>query len=197
MIIGHIGVAFGAKWRWRRVPLAALLVATFAPDILREVFAAAGFPWRQSNFYSHALPWSAILAVVAGALAWKALQDGTAGLVVFGVVLSHVALDMISGNKPLWSNGPTGLDFEHVEQVELIIESGLMLVGWYLLRRAEQSRWAEHWTLPTFLIAFQMVYLLGSISQRPYATRCLASPLGACTDASLLTKRWNTTAPFW
>lgn len=197
MIIGHIGIAFGAQRRWQRIPLAALLVATFAPDILRVVFAAAGFPWRQTNFYSHALPWSAILGVIAGGLAWKWLQNGTAALVVFGVVMSHVALDMISGNKPLWSNGPMGLDLEHVEQAELIVESGLMLAGWYLLHRSERTRWTAHWTVPAFLIAFQMVYLLGSISQRPYATRCFAAPIGACTDASLITKRWNTTGAFW
>jgi hypothetical protein len=196
MIIGHVGVAFGAKWRWQRLPLGALLVATFAPDILREVFAAAGLPWRLTNFYSHALPWSALLAMAAGALAWKLLHGRTAGFVVFGVVLSHIALDMISGSKPLWSNGPAGLDLGDVEQVELIIEAGLCLVGWYLVRRASTSRFVTHWALPVLLIVFQAVVLLGSISRRPYATRCLASPFGACTDASWLTQRWNTT-PFW
>ena len=195
MIIGHIGVAFAARWRWR-IPLGALLVATFAPDLLREVFAAAGFPWRETNLYSHALPWSAILAAAAGAVAWKALEDRTAGTVIFATVLSHIALDMISGNKPLWRNGPTGRGLERVEQVELILEAGLMLAGWYLLRRTRQPRWAVHWSLPLFLIAFQTADLLGSISRRPYNTRCLASPLGRCTGGSVIARRWNTT-PFW
>jgi hypothetical protein len=196
MIIGHVGVAFAAKWRWRRIPLGALLVATFAPDILRQVFAALTFPWQQTNFYSHALPWSALLAVAAGVLAWMALTDRTAGMVIGAVVLSHIALDMVSGNKPLWSNGPVGLDLDDVEQAELVIESALMLIGWFLLRRAGPPRWTRHWALPLFLIALETVNLVGSISRRPYETRCLASPIGTCSNASFLTKRWNT-RPLW
>src|ERR1700737_3102082 len=101
MIIGHIGVALAAKWRWPRTPLGALLVASLAPDILRAILAAAGLRWQQTNFYSHALPWILILAVVAGGLAWKALHDRTAGLVVGAVVVSHIVLDLISSDKPL------------------------------------------------------------------------------------------------
>jgi hypothetical protein len=196
MIIGHVGVAFAAKWRWRRIPLVALLVATFAPDILRELLAAFHLPLKQANLYSHALPWSVILAVAAAGLTWAAMRDRTASLVVFGVVMSHVALDMISGNKPLWNNGPEGIDVGHGEQVELIVEALLLLAGWYLLRRVDVPRWLKHWSVPVLLITFQMVSLVGSMSQRPYATRCLASPLSACTDDSWLTRRWETT-PFW
>ena len=196
MIIGHVGVAFAAKWRWRRIPLGALLVATFAPDILRALLAAFLMPLDRANLYSHGLPWSALLAVGAGALAWAALRERTAFFVVFGVVLSHVALDMISGNKPLWSNGPNGIGVGHVEQVEFIVEAALLLVGWRLMRRIEMPSWTKQRWLPAVLIAMQGLLLLGSISQRPYATRCLASPLGACTDDTWITKRWLTT-PFW
>jgi hypothetical protein len=196
MIIGHVGVAFAAKWRWRRIPLGALLVATFAPDILRSLLSAFLLPNKQTNLYSHGLPWSALLAIAAGALAWAALRDRTAFVVVFGVVLSHVALDMISGNKPLWSNGPEGIDLGHVEQVEFIVEAALLMIGWRLMRRIDVPVWMKQLWLPTILIAIQAVVLLGSISQRPYATRCLASPLAACTDDTWITTRWETT-PFW
>ena len=196
MIIGHVGVAFAAKWRWPRISLAALLLATFAPDILRELLAAFLMPLAQANLYSHGLPWSALLAIGAGALAWAVLKDRTAGFVVFWMVLSHVALDMISGNKPLWNNGPEGIDLGHVEQVELVVESFLLLMGWYLLRRVAVPRWLKQWSVPVLLIALQVVSLAGSISQRPYASRCLASPLAACSEDSWITKRWETT-PFW
>jgi len=196
MIIGHVGVAFAAKWRWPRIPLPALLLATFAPDILREVLAAFLLPLAQTNLYSHGLPWSALLAFASGALAWAALRDRTASIVVFGIVLSHVALDMISGNKPLWYGGPRGIDLGHVEQVEFIVEATLLFLGWRLMRRVEMPRWTRQPWLPAILIAIQGVMLLGSISQRPYATRCLASPLGSCTDDNWITKRWETT-PFW
>jgi uncharacterized membrane protein YfcA len=196
MIIGHIGVAFAAKRRWPRISLGALLAASFAPDLLRAPFVALGYAWQQTNFYTHALPWCLAIAVGAGALAWTTLHDRTAGLVVFALVLSHIALDMISGNKALWSGGPTGIDLGTFEQLELVVESGLVLAGWYLLRRLKQPRWVTHWSLPVALIVLQTVSLLASVSRRPYATRCLAYPIGACTDASWLTQRWDTT-PFW
>ncbi|MEO5816864.1 MAG: hypothetical protein ABIT20_16450 [Gemmatimonadaceae bacterium] len=196
MIIGHIGVAFAATSRWRRVPLFALLVATFAPDIQRELLAALGLSLQQTNLYSHALPWSAALALGAGALTWAALRDRTSVLVVMAVVLSHVALDMISGSKPLWSNGPEGVNLGRVEQVELLVETTLLLVGWRLWRRDTKRGWMTHRWVPTLLVAIQAVVLIGSISQRPYATRCLASPLGTCTGDTWITTRWETT-PFW
>ncbi|MDB4889735.1 MAG: hypothetical protein JWL61_1590 [Gemmatimonadetes bacterium] len=196
MIIGHVGVAFAAKSRWPRIPLNALLVATFAPDILRELLGALSLsPW-EATLYSHALPWSALLAAFAGALAWVALRDRTAFIVVFGIVLSHVLLDLISGNKPLWYGGPRGIHLGMVEPVELIIETLIMLAGWYRLRRNAAPSWLKHWAVPALLVVVQMASVVGSISQRPYATRCLVSPMGTCSGSSLLTKSWET-KPFW
>ncbi|MEO8334562.1 MAG: hypothetical protein ABI664_06305 [bacterium] len=196
MIIGHVGVAFAAKSRWPRIPLSALLVATFATDILRVPLELLHLTLEQATLYSHALPWSAILAVIAGALAWAVQRDRTTFVVVFGVVLSHVALDLISGNKFLWNGGPRGIQLGLVEPLELLVEASIMLAGWMLLRRATHSKWLKHWSMPVVLIAVQIASVMGSISQRPYATRCLVAPLRSCTDDSWLTKRWETT-PFW
>ncbi|MEP6730412.1 MAG: hypothetical protein ABJE10_07235 [bacterium] len=196
MIIGHVGVAFAAKWRWPRLPLGALLAATFAPDLLRACLALTGMPWQRSNPYSHGFPWSAILAVGAGILAWRILRDRTAGVVVFGLVVAHIALDMVSGNKQLWANGPAGIDLGSFEQLELVIEAALLLTGWTLMRRLTRPRWATHWSVPTLLLAVQTITLAGSISQRPYDIRCLSYPISPCTNRSVITKRWVTT-PFW
>src|SRR4051812_24912037 len=141
MIIGHVGVAFATKWRWPRVSLTALLFATFGPDILRELLAVFFVPFALTNLYLHALPWSALLALAAGMLAWAWSRDRTTAFVVFGVVLSHVALDMISGKKPLWNYGPRGIDLGLIVQVELLVESLLLLGGWYLVRRVNVVRW--------------------------------------------------------
>ena len=194
MIIGHIGVAYAAKARWPRVPLGALLVATLAPDILREVFASAGLNWRQTNLYSHGFPWFLLLAVAAGLLGWKALEDRTrtGGYLIAGVILTHVALDLLSGNKDMGPGGPVGLYVESIQQLELVIEGGLVLAGWRLMRRSVAPRWSTHWTMPAALILVQTTYLAGSMSLRPYRTRCLASPVAECTDSSWLTTRWNT-----
>jgi hypothetical protein len=196
MIIGHVGVAFAAKARWPRMPLPVLLVATFATDILREVLGALSLsPW-QATIYSHALPWSALLAVGTGALVWVVSRDRTTFYVVFGVVLSHVALDLISGNKPLWSGGPRGIHLGMIEPLELFIETLIMWGGWYRMRRSPTPSWLKHWAVPALLFVGQVLSVAGSISQRPYATRCLVSPFGTCSGSSWLTKQWET-APFW
>ena len=196
MIIGHIGVALAAKWRWPRIPLVAILAATFAPDILRLALAATGLNFQATNLYSHALPWCVLLAVATATLAWSTLHDRTAALVLGVIVLSHVALDAVSGHKPLWRNGPVGLDTGSFAQLELVVEAALVIAGWMLLRRVRAPRWATRRAVPLLLIVVQMISALGSISQRPYNSRCLAYPMGACTDDSPLTRRWETT-PFW
>lgn len=198
MIIGHVGAAFAAKAQWPRVPLGALLVATFAPDILREVFASAGLDWQHTNLYSHGLPWCIVLAVGAGMLGWKVLADRTrtAGFVIAGLVLVHIALDLISGNKDMGPGGPVGLHVELFQQLELVIEGGLLLAGWWLMRRTVAPRWATHGAVPALLILLETTYLAGSMSLRPYRTRCLASPVAECTERSWLTMKWNS-RPFW
>ncbi|MEO8624344.1 MAG: hypothetical protein ABI625_24905 [bacterium] len=199
MIIGHIGVAYAAKAQWQRIPLGALLISSFAPDILREAFASAGFPWPRTNLYSHGLPWCLLLAAAAGLLAWKALADRSrvAGVVVAGLVLSHIALDLISGSKDMGPGGPMGLYVESIQQLELAIEGALLLGGWWMMRRAVAPRWATHWGMPVALILLEVTYLAGTMSLRPYRTRCLASPMAECTDQSLLTRKWDTHPFFW
>ncbi|MEP7002415.1 MAG: hypothetical protein ABI969_18135 [bacterium] len=190
MIIGHIGVAYAAKARWQRIPLGALLIASFAPDILREAFASAGFSWPR---------WCLLLTAAAGLLAWKALADRSrsAGLIVAGLVLSHLALDLISGSKDMGPGGPMGLFVESFQQLELAIEGTLLLGGWWMMRRAVAPRWATHWAMPAALMLLEVTYLAGTMSLRPYRTRCLASPMAECTDQNLLTKKWDTHPFFW
>src|SRR3954470_5381075 len=35
MIVGHLGLAYAARARWRQIPFAWLIVATMAPDLAR------------------------------------------------------------------------------------------------------------------------------------------------------------------
>lgn len=196
MIIGHLGVAFAAKWRWRRIPLGTLLAATFAPDILRLALAGTGLRFQDTNLYTHAIPWCVLVAIIAGTLAWRAMHDRSAGLVVGAIVMSHIALDAFSGHKPLWRNGPVGMDAGSFEQLELVIEAALLMTGWLLLQRVRSPRWATHRAVPLLLIGIQIANALGSISQRPYDIRCLAYPMYACSGNSPLTHRWEVT-PFW
>jgi hypothetical protein len=180
MIIGHLGVAFAAKRRWQRAPLGWLLGATLAPDILRLILAGAGYLWWPSNTYSHALPWSAITAVALGSMAWIVLRDGTVAILVAALVASHIALDMVSGWKPLWIGGPSGLNLQSVEQFEFALEALLAWAGWRLLRGAKRPGWLATRTALLLMLAIQVAYLTRTYSARPKATRCLTYPIAPC-----------------
>ncbi|MDB4914285.1 MAG: hypothetical protein JWM95_1929 [Gemmatimonadetes bacterium] len=198
MIIGHVGVALAAKRRWASVPFSALVLATFAPDLLRVPLAAAGLHWKVTNLYTHALPWCIGLAAIAGGVAWLVLKDRRSALVVVAVVVSHLVLDMVSGRKPLWAGGPIGLDVEEVEQLEWLIESLLVFAAWLYLRQTSgrTPAWLCSRLVPAVLVMGQAVHLVGSMSHRPYKTRCIAAPIQPCTDKSFLTRRWETSG-FW
>ncbi|MEO7457513.1 MAG: hypothetical protein ABIY52_14710 [Gemmatimonadaceae bacterium] len=197
MIIGHIGAAIGARRRWPAIPVAALLAATFLPDLVRKLLENTVFLSPDADFHSHALPWSLLLAVGAGGVAWLATRSRVTALVICGVVLSHVALDMISGTKALWAGGPTGFNVRAFAPLELVVESTLVIAAWRYLRQGSASRpwYASSW-MPVALVVLEAVLLAGSISQRPYLSRCIGHPALQCDGGMFLTRRWDT-GPFW
>lgn len=182
MIIGHVGVALAARWRWPKVPVVWLLLATLAPDIWRGLLALTGMPWRHTNVYSHELPWCLFVAAALGLAAWAMLHDRTSALVVAGLVLSHVALDMISGQKYLWFGGPAGLDLESTEQIELPLEIAMLWVGWRLLQQTTVPRWMKSRLVLLGLVGMQAAYQLDSYHDRPWLTRCIDYPFRACSN---------------
>ena len=96
------------------------------------------------------------------------------------LVLSHVALDMLSGRKPLWYGGPIGLNLQEYEPIELVIESALLVAGWWQLRRRDRvSVLARRASLAALLVV-EMAYLRQTFLARPYATRCIEHPVRPC-----------------
>jgi hypothetical protein len=180
MIIGHLGPALAARARWPRLSLPLVVGASFAPDLLRLAFDAGGVGWRSANEYSHLLPWSALLGLAVGVAAFAPRRDRVAGLVAAALVASHVALDMISGHKPLWREGPTGLGVEAYQQLELLLEGALAWWGWRAARRTRSPAWVGSVATLVFLLVAQGVYLRQTFEARPYATRCVEYPLRPC-----------------
>ena len=180
MIIGHLGVAFAARARWLRLSLAWLLGATMAPDLVRLTLQALGVTSGDATRYSHLLPWSALLAAVLGLMAWVTQRNGRAAIIVSALVVSHIVLDAISGEKALWDGGPAGLNLQHYQQLEFVIEAALLWWGWWLLRRSETAWWPTRRSVLAALMAFEAVYLAWSLYQRPYATRCIEYPVQPC-----------------
>jgi hypothetical protein len=189
MIIAHLGVAFAARRRWPEVSLAWLAVATYAPDLWRAVLYVAGV--RDANMYSHALPWCLGLAALLGWLAGRRGGDRRAMAVVGGIVMSHVALDMISGTKQLWPGGPIGLDMWHFQQAEFLLETSLFVLGWIALRRTTAPAWLRGWPVAITGVCIAGAVMMISIGTRRYLERCPAYPILDCDERNWLTRKWN------
>lgn len=182
MIIGHLGVAFAARSRWPRISIYWLIFATLAPDILRAILAATGMSMGFTTRYSHLLPWSALLALALGVVAFALFRNSTAAAVSAAVVLSHILLDAISGQKALWDGSPAGLDAQRFMQLELVIEAAICWWGWRLLRRSASPTWLARRSLLVALLLFEGVFQAWRLNQRPYATRCWVWPLESCWE---------------
>jgi hypothetical protein len=177
MLVGHFGPAFAAKGRLGRAPLGAFVIATFAPDILRVLLSASALGAFRANLYSHALPWSAILTLATIWVAWKSLDDVRAALICGALIVLHVALDMLSGNRVLWLGGPRGLGLEHVMAIELPIEALLVWCGWLYMQRTSPARRIVYWAFPVALSLVQGLYLVQVFNQVPLPLPCIARPV--------------------
>jgi membrane-bound metal-dependent hydrolase YbcI (DUF457 family) len=144
LIIGHVGVASCARAIRRDAPIVLLLVATFAPDLLDAGYSVAGI-CSPFGLYSHSLPVIAILAAVGALVALAVTKDVATALVVAGVVVMHLVLDLVTGEKMLWPQGPiVGLHLYKWPVVEFAVEVPLIVLGWVLLRRSSSGpRWAS------------------------------------------------------
>ena len=182
MIIGHLGVAFAAKARWSRMSIYWLIIATMAPDLLRAALAATGMSMWGTTRYSHLLPWSALLALALGVIAIALFRSSTVGGVTAAVVLSHIALDAVSGHKALWNGSPPGLDLERYQQLEFVVEALLCWWGWRLMRRSASPTWLSRRSVLAALLIFEAAFQARSLEQRPYATRCWVWPLKSCWE---------------
>jgi hypothetical protein len=172
MLVGHVGIALGARALDRReedarAPLFWLLAASFAPDILDGVYSAVRFCNPQSVF-SHSLPAVAMLAVLFGGLAALHTRSIATALLVAGLVVLHLPADYVTGHKALWVGGPVvGLNVYRWEWLDLLVELPLIVVGWWLLRR---TRFTPRWAVS----GFALVAMLGVQASFGIANKLIA-----------------------
>ncbi len=142
MIIGHFGLALGARAVDRDAPLPWLVAAAVAPDVL-DVALAAGGVCNSMGEYTHTLAGIAATALVLGAAATWSTRRGRTGLIVAALVVSHLLVDYITGLKPLWIGGPLiGLDLYRWPWADFLIETPLIVAGWWAARRwGKVPRW--------------------------------------------------------
>jgi hypothetical protein len=146
MVTGHLATAYAARARWQRAALLPLLVASIIPD-LADFALPQGDQCRTScELYTHAMPAVFVLAAAAGVLSWEIYHRRSTTNLVVGLVILHVAMDLVTGFKPFWPGGPNlGLHLYTRPLADFALETMLAITGWVLLRRAaDPPRVAVH-----------------------------------------------------
>lgn len=157
MIIGHLGLALGARAVDREAPLPWLVVAAVAPDVL-DLGLAAGGVCNVGGEYTHSLAAIAVTALVLGATGAQATRSRKTGLVIAALVVSHLLADYVTGLKALWIGGPiVGLDLYRWPWADFLVEAPLIVAGWWAARRwGGLPRWVGSRFVLVVLIAGQL-----------------------------------------
>jgi len=159
MYIGHVGVALAAKRLRVGVGLLALLVATYAPDWVDGGLCLAG-GYSSREMLSHSIP-AVILFAFTGFAAYTLItRDRVGGLVIGGVILSHLFLDWITGSKPTWPGGPMiGLQMYSHPIADFIAEGVVIVAGALVYLRTLPPRrrpWLDLTIMVGALLALQL-----------------------------------------
>ena len=146
MYIGHVGAALAAKRVRVSIGLLPLLVATYAPDWVDLGLCVAG-KYDPVGMLSHSIPAVLALALLGFGCYALATRDWTGALIIAAVVLSHMFLDWITGDKPTWPGGPMiGLNLYAHPIADFAAEGVVILVGALLYARTltpRQRPWAD------------------------------------------------------
>ncbi|MEO5590097.1 MAG: metal-dependent hydrolase [Gemmatimonadaceae bacterium] len=160
MYAGHVGIALGAHGLRRAVPLWLLIIASQLPDWTDAALCLSGIRPEVPGMYSHSLPAVLVLAAIASGAFFAFSRDWEGILLVAAVVLSHVLMDYVTGIKPLWPGGAMiGLQLYHAPAIDFVIETVVVIAGWFLYRPTlDQDRrsTAPVFTLLGALLAAQL-----------------------------------------
>jgi hypothetical protein len=127
--VGHAGAALAARRARRSVGLLVLLVATYVPDWVDTGLCLSG-RFSASEMLSHSIPAVLLFALVGFGIYAATTRDHTGALVVAAVILSHMLLDWITGDKPTWPGGPRiGLQLYASPIADFVVEGVVLAVG--------------------------------------------------------------------
>lgn len=157
MVTGHFATAYLARARWRRAAIVPLLVASIIPDLADFVLPQGDQCRTACVMYTHAMPAVFVLAAGAAFLAWEIFHRRSTAFLVAGLVVLHVAMDLVTGHKAYWPGGPElGLALYDRQLADFALESGLMVFAWATLRRTPDApRAAVHPAALVLLLALQ------------------------------------------
>ncbi len=136
MYAGHLGFALGGYSFRRTIPLWLLLIAAQLPDWLDAGMCIADRDRGPYGLYTHGLY---VIAGVAFALALGYIlvrRDVIGAGILSVMVVSHYAVDYLTGQKPTWPGGPIiGRQLYGRPMIDLALEAATIFVGWLLYRR--------------------------------------------------------------
>lgn len=157
MILGHLGLALGARAVDREASLAWLVAASVAPDVL-DLGLAAGGVCNAAGMYTHSLLAIAATSAVLGAAAAWQTRSGRTALVVAALVVLHLLADYLTGLKALWIGGPViGFDLYRWPWADFAIEAPIIAAGWWAARRwGNLPRWLDARMALVVLLAGQL-----------------------------------------
>jgi hypothetical protein len=192
VFVGHLAAALAAKKAEPRLPLAALVAATFGLDLLWPAFLLGGIEvvriepgntaFTPLDFVSYPWSHSLALALVWGALAaWVASRFGSRrmAVVIGALVVSHWVLDYVSHRPdlPLWPAGPkAGLGLWYSIPATVAVEGALLAAGLAIYTRAAPARdRTGHVALWSFVAVTSAIWLSGPVSPPPPSVGAIAA----------------------
>ena len=200
MFVGHFALGFAAKRVVPRVSLAALFGAAQLADLLWPVLVALGIERVRivpgitaatpldfvSYPYSHSLASLVLWGLLFGWICRRIVPDRCVFGVIFGLVVSHWILDVITHRRdvPLYPGGPKlGLGLWNFVTLEKTIEIAMYAIGVWIYMRATTARDAVGRWAFLGLAAFLLAGFLASSAPPPsvIALWAMALVLGALT----------------
>jgi hypothetical protein len=158
MLIGHVGAALAGKRARGGIGLLVLLIATYIPDWTDIGLCLANVS-NPMGMLTHSIP-AVLLFMLLGFAAYAAAtRDWTGGLVVALVILSHMLLDWITGNKATWPGGPIiGLGLYDHPIADFAVEAIVIVVGARLYGRTLPRRrpWVDVSIMAGALLSLQL-----------------------------------------
>jgi membrane-bound metal-dependent hydrolase YbcI (DUF457 family) len=149
----------GAHGLRRTVPLWLLVLASQAPDWADAVVCSSGLRPSVVGMYSHSIPATLVIALVASVTAQLLTRDPGAGVLTAAVVIAHTVGDYLTGIKPTWPGGPLiGARLYTQPALDFLIETALLGVCFLIYRRsfpAERRSDKRIYILPALLILIQ------------------------------------------
>jgi hypothetical protein len=194
MLVGHYGVAFGAKPSTPVVPLWVYFIAVQWLDVVWSILVLCGVEklriipgFTEANPYdlyympyTHGLPGAIVLSLALGAIvaAMVARQRGMAFLIVAAAAFSHWILDLIVHipDLPLYDNSDkVGFGLWRHVAVSFPLEIAVLLIGaWFYARALPPAGRRGHIALRSFVVLLVLLQVYANFGPPPSSQTAMA-----------------------